>query len=67
MKHDSRESHEYPDIIQAEAKGGIIVEYIRKELVVKRELLLIDAAAQTFEDEEDYEEVVYERAGLVKL
>lgn len=44
MKHDKRYEGEYPEIIQAEAKGGVIVEYIRVDVVIVREEKLIKAA-----------------------
>ena len=35
MKHEPMDADEYPDLIQAEAKGGKIVEYIRMDVVKK--------------------------------
>ncbi len=68
MKHEPMDAKGYPDVIQAEAKGGEIVEYIRTDVAKEREEKLISAAyAEGLSISPAGTPYIYFRAGLEEL
>jgi hypothetical protein len=67
MKNEQMDANEYPDFIQADAKGGEIVEYVRVNVAKDREKKLIAYIRDISKHALPCDAHIYKRVGLEEL